>query len=303
VTASNGSNGEARHAPAPSAPEAPEASLLKIAVHGASGRMGQAIVRLAAGEGAQIVGAIVSRGSARIGRDVGELAGAGNLGVAVSDDTAAGLLGADVVIDFSRPEALPRLLQLAVREKVAVVSGTTRLSAEAERQLDEAAQHVPVLWSPNTSIGIHVLAELAAAAARRLGPGFDVEIVEVHHRAKVDAPSGTAVRLADVVRAARAEAGGGDGERAPAGAGGLVDVHGREGNVGPRKGDELGVFAVRGGDVIGDHTVHLLGPGERLELTHRATSRDLFARGALLAARYLRGKSPGRYTMADVIGG
>lgn len=268
-----------------------DARLLKVAIHGASGKMGQAIVRLAANERAQVVGAIVSRGSSRIGRDVGELAGTGNIGVAMSDDTSAGLLGADVVIDFSRPEALPRLLHLAMRAKVAVVSGTTRLDGTCERLLDETAQHVPVLWSPNTSIGIHVLAEIAASAARRLGPGYDVEIVEVHHRAKVDAPSGTAVRLADAVRAAREPTAT------------LTDVHGREGNVGPRKADELGIFAVRGGDVIGDHTVHLLGPGERIELTHRATSRDLFARGALRAAWHLHGKPPGRYTMADVIGG
>ncbi|XXT07996.1 4-hydroxy-tetrahydrodipicolinate reductase [Sorangium sp. So ce367] len=268
-----------------------DARLLKVAIHGASGKMGQAIVRLAANERAQVVGAIVSRGSSRIGRDVGELAGTGTIGVAMSDDTSAGLLGADVVIDFSRPEALPRLLHLAMRAKVAVVSGTTRLDGTCERLLDETAQHVPVLWSPNTSIGIHVLAEIAASAARRLGPGYDVEIVEVHHRAKVDAPSGTAVRLADAVRAAREPAAT------------LDDVHGREGNVGPRKANELGIFAVRGGDVIGDHTVHLLGPGERLELTHRATSRDLFARGALRAAWHLHGKPPGRYTMADVIGG
>ncbi|WP_437595105.1 4-hydroxy-tetrahydrodipicolinate reductase [Sorangium sp. So ce1000] len=265
--------------------------MLKVAIHGASGKMGQAIVRLAANERVQVVGAIVSRGSSRIGRDVGELAGTGNIGVAMSDDTSAGLLGADVVIDFSRPEALPRLLHLAMRAKVAVVSGTTRLDGTCERLLDETAQHVPVLWSPNTSIGIYVLAELAASAARRLGPGYDVEIVEVHHRAKVDAPSGTAVRLADAVRAAREPAAT------------LADVHGREGNVGPRKANELGIFAVRGGDVIGDHTVHLLGPGERIELTHRATSRDLFARGALRAAWHLHGKPPGRYTMADVIGG
>ncbi|XXX35590.1 4-hydroxy-tetrahydrodipicolinate reductase [Sorangium sp. So ce117] len=268
-----------------------DAGLLKVAIHGASGKMGQAIVRLAANERAQVVGAIVSRGSSRIGRDVGELAGTGTIGVAMSDDTSAGLLGADVVIDFSRPEALPRLLHLAMRAKVAVVSGTTRLDGTCERLLDETAQHVPVLWSPNTSIGIHVLAEIAASAARRLGPGYDVEIVEVHHRAKVDAPSGTAVRLADAVRAAREPTAT------------LDDVHGREGNVGPRKANELGIFAVRGGDVIGDHTVHLLGPGERLELTHRATSRDLFARGALRAAWHLHGKPPGRYTMADVIGG
>lgn len=260
---------------------------MKITIHGASGRMGKAVARLAAAEGASVVGAIASRTSKSLGRDVGEVAGAGNLGVVISGDTAAGLLGADVVIDFSIAAALPALLQIAMRSRVAVVSGTTRLDATCERLLEETARVVPVLWAPNTSVGVQVLAELAAEAARRLGPSFDVEIVETHHRGKIDAPSGTATRLADAVRAARAD---------------LLDVHGREGNVGPRENDELGVFAVRGGDVIGDHTVHLLGPGERIELTHRATSRDLFARGALQAARFVVGKPPGRYTMSDVVG-
>jgi 4-hydroxy-tetrahydrodipicolinate reductase len=260
---------------------------VKIAIHGAGGRMGQAVARLAAGEGATIVGAIVSHESTLVGRDVGEAAGIGSVGVAMSDDTASGLLGADVVIDFSRPEAVPRLLQLAMRAKVGVVSGTTRLDATGERLLDEAARVVPVLWAPNTSLGVHVLARLAAQAVKQLGPAFDLEIVETHHRAKVDAPSGTASLLYAAVRDAR-----GDGRA----------VAGREGNVGPRCDDEIGVLAVRGGDVIGDHTVHLLGPGERLELTHRATSRDLFARGALHAARFLAGRPAGRYAMADVIG-
>lgn len=276
-----GANGGGGGGEEPAGPEP-----LRIAVHGAGGRMGLCVTRLAAVERIQVVGAIVSRGSPLIGRDAGEVAGAGNLGVAMSDDTAAGLLGADVVVDFSRAEALPRLLQLASRAGVAVVSGTTRLDAAGERLLDEAARQVPVLWAPNTSVGIHVLAELAAQAARKLGPGFDVEIVETHHRAKVDAPSGTATRLADAIREARA---------------GLEPVYGREGNVGPRREGEIGVFAVRGGDVIGDHTVHLLGPGERIELTHRATGRELFARGALRAAQHLRGKPAGRYSMADVI--
>jgi 4-hydroxy-tetrahydrodipicolinate reductase len=144
-----------------------------------------------------------------------------------------------------------------------------------------------VLWAPNTSIGVHVLKDLAAAAARALGPGFDVEIVESHHRAKIDAPSGTAVALVAAVKAARE---------------GLREVRGRDGDVGPRKDDEIGVLAVRGGDVIGEHTVMFLGQGERIEITHRATSRDLFARGALRAATFLAGKPAGRYTMADVLG-
>lgn len=260
---------------------------MRIAIHGAAGRMGQSVVRLAASEGASIVGAIVSPRSKSLGRDVGEVAGLGILGVETTADTASGLLGADVVIDFSTAAALPHLLQLAMRAKVGVVSGTTRLDATCERLLDEAARVVPVLWAPNTSVGVQVLAELVKLAAQKLGLGFDVEIVETHHRAKVDAPSGTAERLRKSVEEARDF---------------LSAVYGREGNAGPRKAEEIGVLAVRGGDVIGDHTVHFLGNGERLELTHRATSRELFASGALRAARFLAGKPAGRYTMVDVIG-
>jgi 4-hydroxy-tetrahydrodipicolinate reductase len=261
---------------------------VKIAIVGAGGRMGQSIARLAASEGITVVGAVEAPGSPHIGRDLGELAGSGNMGVAISDDLSAGLLGAEVAIDFSSSASLSRLLVAARRAGVAVVSGTTRLEPAVEKQLDEASAHVPVFWAPNTSVGVQVLAEIVAEAIRRLGPAFDVEIVETHHRAKVDAPSGTAVRLADAARSARQS---------------LSPVHGREGNVGPRREEEIGLFAVRGGDVIGDHTVHLLGMGERLELTHRATNRDLFARGALRAAQFVRGKPPGRYTMAHVLGG
>ncbi len=261
---------------------------MKITVHGADGRMGQAVTRLAAAEGATVVGAVVSPRSRALGRDVGEVAGAGVMGVELSADTSAGLLGADVVIDFSTAAALPHMLQLAARMKVAVVSGTTGLDATCEKVLDEAARSVPVIWAPNTSVGVQVLAELVTLAAAKLGLGFDVEIVEAHHRAKVDAPSGTAERLRRAVEEARQD---------------LVPVYGREGNAGPRRSEEIGVHAVRGGDVIGEHTVHFLGQGERLELTHRATNRDLFARGALRAARFLQGKPAGRYTMVDVIRG
>jgi 4-hydroxy-tetrahydrodipicolinate reductase len=260
---------------------------VKIAVSGASGRMGQAVVRLAAGAGATIVGAIESRKAPTLGRDVGDVAGIGNVGVEIGADASAGLLGAEVVIDFSTAAALPMLVQLAMRAKVAVVSGTTGLDTTCERVLDEAARVVPVLSSPNMSVGVHVLARLAAQAVKQLGPGYDIEIVETHHRAKIDAPSGTAKRLLEAVMEARTD---------------LRPVHGREGNVGARRDLEVGVHAIRGGDVIGDHTVHLFGAGERIELTHRATSRDLFARGALAAARFLAGKPPGRYTMADVVG-
>jgi 4-hydroxy-tetrahydrodipicolinate reductase len=261
---------------------------MKIAICGATGRMGLAVARIAHAEGIVIVGAIASAGSRGLGRDVGELAGAGTIGVVVDAHAAAGLAGAQAVIDFSTPSAVPAMAHAAARQGAAIVCGTTRLDDAAVRALDAAAKAVPVLWAPNTSVGVHVLRELCAAAARALGPGFDVEVVEAHHRAKVDAPSGTAVALVSAVKAARPD---------------LVEVRGRDGDVGPRKGDEIGVHAVRGGDVIGEHTVMFLGQGERIEITHRATNRDLFARGALRAAQFLVGKGAGRYSMADVLGG
>ncbi len=260
---------------------------MRIAISGAAGRMGQAILRIARGSGVDVVGAIARPGSPAAGRDMGEVAGGVGMGVLVSEDIGSALLGADVVIDFSRAEALRPLCAAAARAGVAIVSGTTGLDGIAERALDDAAAKVPVLWAPNTSVGVFVLAELAATAARLLGPGFDVEIVETHHRAKLDAPSGTALRLAEAVSAAR---------------GGLRQTTGREGLTGARGDDEIGVLAVRGGDVVGEHIVHFLGAGERIELVHRATSRDLFARGALRAAAAIVGKPPGRYTMGDVVG-
>jgi 4-hydroxy-tetrahydrodipicolinate reductase len=216
---------------------------------------------------------------------MGEIAGIGTMGVEVTADVGSALLGADVAIDFSAVEATATIAAACARAGVALVCGTTGLSPEAERALDAAAKRVPVLWSPNMSIGVHVLAELVKKAARAL-EGYDIEIVETHHRLKVDAPSGTALRLYEAVREVR--------EGRP--------VHGRQGRPGARADEEIGLFALRGGDVIGDHTVHLLGPGERLELTHRATNRDLFARGALRAARAIAGRPAGRATMADVVG-
>ena len=260
---------------------------MKLAIVGAAGRMGTTIVRLARAAGdIHIVGACDAPGSPNVGRDIGEIAMAGTVGVAVSADVASALLGADVCIDFSSPAVFPQVATEIARAKIAWVCGTTGLEAEAEKALDQASKTAPVLHAANMSAGIQVLAELVREAITRLGMGFDVEIVETHHRKKADAPSGTAKRLADAAKEARAH---------------LREVHGREGIVGARKNDELAVLAVRGGDVIGDHTVHLLGEGERLELTHRATNRDLFAHGAIRAARFLRGKPAGRYTMKDVL--
>lgn len=260
---------------------------MKLALYGATGRMGLTVARLAHALGDPIVGAVAAPGDPSLGRDLGELAGLGALGVAVGADAASGLLGADVVIDFSTARAVPELCALAARQKVAVVSGTTNLDERAKAQLERAAESVPVLWAPNMSLGVQVLAELVTQAVRRLGSDYDVEVVEIHHRKKADSPSGTAKRLSEAAQAAR---------------GPMNELHGRDGDVGPRTGDEIGVFGVRGGDVVGEHTVYLLGPAERIELTHRASSRELFAHGALRAARFLAGKPPGLYTIADVLG-
>jgi 4-hydroxy-tetrahydrodipicolinate reductase len=263
---------------------------MKIALHGATGRMGQAITRLiVASEDLSLVGACCAPNDPARQMDVGLVSGVGPIGVLATEDIASALLGADMLIDFSVAAAVPRLLPHALRAGIPLVSGTTALDPATVEAMTTAARTIPVLWAPNTSLGVHVLAEVVEHAIRRLGPGFDVEIVETHHRRKADSPSGTAKRLAEAARAARPE---------------LWDVCGREGMIGARTDDEIGVLALRGGDVIGDHTVHLLGLGERLELTHRVTSRDLLANGALRAARFLATARPGRlYRIADVLGG
>lgn len=256
---------------------------VRVAVLGASGRMGRAVVRLAHAAGMNVVCAI---GASDEGCDAGELAGIGAIGVNVSAD--ARLLTASVahvLIDFSSPSALAVAAPLCASAGIAIVSGTTGLDESATRALDEAAAACAVMWEPNMSIGVHVLASLVDKAMTALGSSFDVEVVEVHHRAKVDAPSGTAIRLGDVVKNAR------KGRYA----------HGREGRPGPRSPDEVGMHAVRGGDVVGDHTVFFFGDGERIELTHRASSRDLFARGAVRAAGWVAGKPAGRYQLADML--
>ena len=261
---------------------------MRLALFGATGRMGLSIARLAhAAPDLEIVGGICSDTDPGVGKDIGELAGLGQLGVVTTPDVASGLLGDDVVIDFSNAAAVTSLLAVAARQKVAVVSGTTNIDDNVKKALDRAAQTVPVMWAPNMSLGVQVLAELVEKAVKRLGVGYDVEITEIHHRKKVDSPSGTAKRLAEAARLARPE---------------LHDLHGRSGDVGARTNDEMAVFGIRGGDVVGDHTVYLFGQGERLELTHRASNRDVFAHGALTAARFLAGKPAKRYTFADVLG-
>jgi 4-hydroxy-tetrahydrodipicolinate reductase len=209
------------------------------------------------------------------------------MGVCVVDALAA-LEGAraDVVVDFSAPSATLALAPIAARTGCAVVSGTTGLGDDVRAALERAATRVPVLWEPNMSLGVHVLSQALAQAVAALRD-WDVEIVETHHRSKLDAPSGTALRLAAVVDRARSSA--------------PRLVHGRHGKSGARGVDEIGMHALRGGDVVGDHVVHLMGAGESLELTHRATNRDVFAHGALRSARWIAGRPAGTYTLAHVL--
>ncbi len=258
---------------------------MRIAVVGASGRMGRAIVRLASQEGVEIACAV---GVTDVGRDAGELAGIGPIGTAVID--GLGVLEAssvDVVIDFSAPDVTLALAPIAVAGGSAIVSGTTGIRPDGRLALERASVRVPVLWEPNMSLGVFVLSQLVERAVAALAD-WDIEIVETHHRAKVDAPSGTALRLAEVAQRARSAK--------------TRLVHGRQGKPGARTADEIGMHALRGGDVVGDHAVHLFGGSERLEIAHRATDRDVFAHGAIVASRWIAGKPPGTYTLRDVLG-
>ncbi len=260
-------------------------TLLRAAVVGATGRMGKAVVRLAAEHGVEIVRA-VARGAE--GDDIGVLAGRGPSGVRV--ERGVGSLssgGFDVVVDFSLPEVTAELAGVAAGVGAALVSGTTGLDEAARRALELASMKVPTLWEPNFSLGVHVLVSLVRSAARQLGGDFDAEVIEAHHRLKVDAPSGTAARIVEALKEGAAES--------------ARVVHGRTGRPGPRPAGEIGVHSVRGGDVVGEHTVHFFGPGERIELTHRASDRDVFARGALRAASFIAGKPPGRYGISDLL--
>ncbi len=259
---------------------------MRYAVVGASGRMGRAIVRLGREMADATLVAAVSEQD--IGQDAGLLAGVGSLGVKiVAPLEALTQAGADVVIDFSAPAVTLELAPLLANAGVRLVSGTTGLGDEHKGALANAATQVAVLWEPNMSMGVHVLGRLVEQAVRALGPAYDIEIVETHHRMKIDAPSGTAILLAQKAKSARED---------------TTYIYGREGKPGARKPSEIAVLAMRGGDVIGDHSVHLMALGERLELTHRATNRDVFAHGALRAAAWMATRGPGSYSLADVIG-
>jgi 4-hydroxy-tetrahydrodipicolinate reductase len=246
--------------------------------------MGRAVLALAAARtDVQITSALVRPGSPAEGAEVAP-------GVIATGDAAAALARADVYIDFATPQATADVAIAALARGCAAVVGTTGLGDRAHAALEVLSKRAPVLWAPNFSPGVNLLLDLAERAARALGPEFDLEIVEIHHRKKRDAPSGTALALGEALARGRADAGG------------LAQRLGRAGDTGPRAAGELGIAAVRGGDVIGEHTAYFLGDHERIELTHRAATRDVFAAGALRAAVWLAGKPAGRYRMRDVLG-
>lgn len=263
----------------------------KVVVTGVSGRMGSLLVRLVRdSDGFELVAGTDKPRAPTVGLDVGLAAHLGVLEVETFDALDKALSGADVVIDFTTPEASVAHAKACAAAKVPLVVGSTGFSPEAKAAMADAAKDVAVVMAPNMSVGVNLVIEVARELARRLGDDFDIEIVETHHRMKKDAPSGTALRLAEEIAA---------------GVGRSSDVirTARSGQVGERPKQEIGVQALRGGDVVGEHTVYFFGDGERVELTHRATSREQFGRGALRAARWVVGKPAGLYDMTHVLKG
>lgn len=264
---------------------------MKIIVSGAAGRMGRAILEnLYQTEGLSLGAALEKKDHPLLGNDAGALIGIGSWGVMVADQSGNQSLKGDVIIDFTYPEATLSLVQKACSKQTPMVIGTTGFTKEDEETFKEAAIKIPIVLSPNMSIGVNVMYKLIADAAQALDDSYDIEISEIHHRHKKDAPSGTALRMGTVLAGARGKS--------------LHQVgrFSREGTIGPRPKEEIGIQTLRGGDVVGEHTVIFAGPGERIEVTHRAHSRNNFARGALLAAQWIVNQPPGLYDMMNVLG-
>ncbi len=263
--------------------------MINLAIAGASGRMGLAIVGLAASkDDTSITAALMHPASSTLGQDVGELAGCGATGVIISDQISPDLF--DVMIDFSSPAAAATHIELCRASGKPILIGTTGLDEQEKQLAQSAAIDIPVVIAANTSVGINLCVALLETASKVIGEVTDIEIVEAHHRNKVDAPSGTALLLGEAVARPLNKTLSADG------------VFSRVGNTGPRQNGTIGFSTVRGGDIAGEHTVMFIGENERIEITHRASDRRIFARGALRAATWLAGQSPGYYDMRDVLG-
>jgi 4-hydroxy-tetrahydrodipicolinate reductase len=264
---------------------------MRLVVAGAAGRMGRAVIRtIAETDGVVLAGALDALGGATIGQDSGELAGLGRNGIAVSTDAAVLLAAADGVVDFMIPAATVALAELSSAKGLAHVIGTTGFTPADEKAIASAAARAAIVKSGNMSLGVNLLAALVKQVARTLDDAFDIEIVEMHHNKKIDAPSGTALLLGAAAAAGR------DVDL------GARSVRARDGHTGARKRGDIGFATLRGGTVVGEHSVIFAGPHERIELAHKAEDRMIFARGAVKAALWARGQKPGLYGMADVLG-
>ena len=264
---------------------------MRLIVAGAGGRMGRTLIKaIAETKGLVLAGAIEGAGSPLISKDAGELAGIGTNGVKLTADAAALIDKADGIVDFTVPAATVTLAALAAKAGKVHVIGTTGCSAADDARIAEAAKTAIIVKSGNMSLGVNLLAALVKRVAQSLDPAFDIEVLEMHHRAKIDAPSGTAFMLGEAAAAGRNVA--------------LKDhsARGRDGITGARRSGDIGFASLRGGTVAGEHTVIFAGPYERIELTHKAEDRMIFAHGALKAAMWGHGKAPGHYSMADVLG-
>jgi 4-hydroxy-tetrahydrodipicolinate reductase len=261
---------------------------INVAIAGAAGRMGRALIEaVLSAPGLKLAAALEIRGNAFIGRDAGEFCGVAT-GTFITDSVAT-IRACDVLIDFTRPAGTLEHLAHCRASKIAMVIGTTGFSDDEKRDLAEAAKDIAIVFAPNMSAGVNLSLKLIELAAKVFNEGYDVEIIEAHHRHKVDAPSGTSLKLAEVIAQARKVK--------------LKDVavYGREGMTGERPANAIGFATIRAGDIVGDHTVMFAGEGERLEITHRASSRATFAQGALRAARFLADKKNGLFDMQDVL--
>jgi 4-hydroxy-tetrahydrodipicolinate reductase len=264
--------------------------MLKTGICGISGRMGLSILRVLLERGHSLTAAFDAPNAPCAGRPVSSLMQGPGLDLAVGVINEKDIYGVDVLVDFSSPAATMSLVPLARRAGKPLVIGTTGFTPEQRAEIEKAAADIPLLLSPNMSLGVNLLFKLTEIAARALSQGFDVEVFEAHHRFKKDAPSGTAKRLLEVIKQASAELPG-----AP-------EVYDRSGVIAERSDREIGVMTMRGGDIVGEHTVYFVGMGERIELTHRATSREVLARGAVQAIEFIASRKAGSYSMFDVVG-
>jgi 4-hydroxy-tetrahydrodipicolinate reductase len=263
----------------------------RMGVVGCGGRMGRMLVaEIARTEGCAVAGGSEAPGSGYVNQDIGELAGIGRIGIPIGETVDKLIRESDVVLEFTSPAATAEHAALAATRGTPMVVGTTGLSPDQGDMVRLAAHSIPIVWAPNMSLGVNVLLRLVEEAANRLGPDWDIEILEMHHRGKVDAPSGTALALGRAAAAGR-------GVALEA-----VEQRARDGITGPRKTGDIGFAALRGGDAVGDHHVIFAGAGERLEFIHRTTSRSVFAKGAVRAARWLVGRPAGLYGLGDVLG-